>query len=117
MPSVAPPPTSVAAITLSVYRAPSCTKAFGVSDHNLPNLPVILGPNIIGSVKMFNMNALSRVTGAFDYVRDGGGSIQTIDGGRGYNVFNFDASRSSALYSVSETVQPSSLVFNYVIKY
>ena len=77
----------------------------------------VLLPNITGSVKMFNMNALSRVTGAFDYVRDGGGSIQTVDGGVGYNVFNFDASRSSALYSVSETVQPSSLVFNYVIKY
>lgn len=74
-------------------------------------------PNITGSVKMFNMNALSRVTGAFDYVRDGGGSIQTVDSAVGYNVFNFDASRSSALYSVSETVQPSSLVFNYVIKY
>lgn len=74
-------------------------------------------PNITGSVKMFNMNALSRVTGAFDYVRDGGGSIQTVYSAVGYNVFNFDASRSSALYSVSETVQPSSLVFNYVIKY
>ena len=77
----------------------------------------VLLPNIIGSVKMYNMNALSRVTGAFDYVRDGSGSIQTVDGGVGHNVFNFDASRSSALYSVSETVQPSSLVFNYVIKY
>ena len=79
--------------------------------------PVILGPNITGSVKMFNMNALSRVTGAFDYVRDGGGSIQSVDGGIGYNIFNIDASRSSALYSTSETVQPSSLIFNYVIKY
>jgi hypothetical protein len=74
-------------------------------------------PNITGSVEMFNMNALSRVTGAFDYVRDGGGSIQSVDGGIGYNIFNIDASRSSALYSTSETVQPSSLIFNYVIKY
>ena len=77
----------------------------------------VLLPNITGSVKMFNMNALSRVTGAFDYVRDGGGSIQSVDGGIGYNIFNIDASRSSALYSTSETVQPSSLIFNYVIKY
>ena len=80
-------------------------------------LPVILGPNIIGSVKAYNMNLLSKVTGAFDYVRDGGGSIQSINGGIGYNIFNIDASRSSALYSTSETVQPSSLILNYVIKY
>ena len=74
-------------------------------------------PNIIGSVKAYNMNLLSKVTGAFDYVRDGGGSIQSINGGIGYNIFNIDASRSSALYSTSETVQPSSLILNYVIKY
>ena len=111
------PPGNCPDLNVSAYKAPSCTKVFGVSDHNLPNLPVILGPNITGSVKAYSMNLLSKVTGAFDYVRDGGGSIQTVDGGMGYNVFNFDASRSSALYSVSETVQPSSLVFNYVIKY
>ena len=77
----------------------------------------VLLPNIIGSVKAYNMNLLSKVTGAFDYVRDGGGSIQSINGGIGYNIFNIDASRSSALYSTSETVQPSSLILNYVIKY
>ena len=74
-------------------------------------------PNIIGSVKAYNMNLLSKVTGAFDYVQDGGESIQSINGGIGYNIFNIDASRSSALYSTSETVQPSSLILNYVIKY
>ena len=68
----------------------------------------VLLPNIIGSVKAYNMNLLSKVTGAFDYVQDGGGSIQSINGGIGYNIFNIDASRSSALYSTSETVQPSS---------
>ena len=83
----------------------------------LSTRPVILGPNIIGSVKAYNMNLLSKVTGAFDYVQDGGGSIQSINGGIGYNIFNIDASRSSALYSTSETVQPSSLILNYVIKY
>ena len=88
-----------------------------LGDMMLSTRPVILGPNIIGSVKAYNMNLLSKVTGAFDYVQDGGGSIQSINGGIGYNIFNIDASRSSALYSTSETVQPSSLILNYVIKY
>lgn len=78
---------------------------------------MILGPNITGTVKAYNMNLLSKVTGAFDYVQDGGESIQSVNGAIGYNIFNIDASRSSALYSTSETVQPSSLILNYAIKY
>ena len=114
MPSVAPPPTSVAAITLSVYRAPSCTKVFGVSDHNLPNLPVILGPNITGIFTTHNHYPY--LSGAFS-------SAGTNGVGLGYAStipvlkLNMDASKCSAIYSKGETVQPSSLVFNYVIKY
>ena len=114
MPSVAPPPTSVAAITLSVYRAPSCTKVFCVSDHNLPNLPVILGPNITG---MFTThNHFPAYNGAFY----GAGSTGV---GLGYAstiavlLIKMDANRCSAIYGNGENVQPKSLVFNYVIKY
>jgi hypothetical protein len=31
--------------------------------------------------------------------------------------FGFDASRSSQIYGKSPTVQPNSLIFNYVVKY
>ena len=34
-----------------------------------------------------------------------------------YGRIGFNASRSNTIYSNSKTVQPRSLVFNYVIKY
>ena len=114
MPSVAPPPTSVAAITLSVYRAPSCTKVFGVSDHNLPNLPVILGPNITGIFTTHNHYPY--LTGPFSSAGTNGvglGYAETIP----VLKIKMDASEGSAIYGKGETVQPSSLVLNYVIKY
>lgn len=119
MPSVAPPPTSVAAITLSVYRAPSCTKVFGVSDHNLPNLPIILGPNITGKFGIIWSAALSILVqeGAlYAYTfRPGQLSGGTINYGIPY--LGFDANKSSSVYGNASTVQPSSLIFNYIIKY
>ena len=115
MPSVAPPPTSVAAITLSVYRAPSCTKVFGVSDHNLPNLPVILGPNITGNMSL--VTGSSSCSGSFYYISSTNSRISASVVANANNDIGFSASKSTSIYGNSTTVQPSSLVLNYVIKY
>jgi hypothetical protein len=121
MPSVAPPPTSVAAITLSVYRAPSCTKVFGVSDHNLPNLPVILGPNIIGtSAYCYCWGAGVVSTGALkDSKMSNKASMVSGHNPEAYELLaiDFNAKNSNQIYHTDSTVQPRSLVFNYIIKY
>ena len=91
---------------------------FGVSDHNLPNLPVILGPNITGAA-FFNgafngsCNSDGALSGSY-----GSGKINTGGGfGDDWNLYiNFNASKSNAIYK-DTTVQPSSLVLNYIIKY
>ena len=77
-------------------------------------LPVILGPNITG---MFTThNHLPAYNGAFY----GAGSTGV---GLGYAstiavlLLKMDANRCSAIYGNGEAVQPSSLIFNYVIKY
>ena len=77
-------------------------------------IPVILGPNITG---MFTThNHLPAYNGAFY----GAGSTGV---GLGYAstiavlLLKMDANRCSAIYGNGEAVQPSSLIFNYVIKY
>lgn len=78
----------------------------------------VLLPNITGS---FNQ----RSAGASG--RPGCISVSLI-GGSGYrlaldtsaqigDVIDFNASRSSSIYGASNTVQPLSLVLNYIIKY
>jgi hypothetical protein len=67
-------------------------------------------PNITGSVN-FHMNAMSIVTGAF-YAGDSYTFEFTPKSGTNYNKyckFYFDASRSSAVYGKSDTVQPHSV--------
>ena len=108
------PPSNCPGINVSVYKAPSWTKTRKAADQIIPNLPVILGPNITG---MFTThNHLPYLSGAFS-------SAGTNGVGLGYAStipvlkLNMDASKCSAIYSKGETVQPSSLIFNYVIKY
>ena len=81
---------------------------------NAFTLPIILGPNITG---MFTThNHLPAYNGAFY----GAGSTGV---GLGYAstiavlLLKMDANRCSAIYGNGEAVQPSSLIFNYVIKY
>ena len=83
-------------------------------DMMLSTRPVILGPNITG---MFTThNHLPAYNGAFY----GAGSTGV---GLGYAstiavlLLKMDANRCSAIYGNGEAVQPSSLIFNYVIKY
>lgn len=82
--------------------------------------PVILGPNITGSF-------FGAVTGGSGYTTSGVFTA-TNNGPRSYglnagslqqsaNIIEINASRSSSIYGNSTTVQPNSLVLNYVIKY
>ena len=81
-------------------------------------LPIILGPNITGAANFagaFNGDWSSN--GALA----GSGGNGRINTGGGYGDDNnlyiyFNASNSNAIYKET-TVQPSSLVLNYIIKY
>ena len=80
----------------------------------MPILPVILGPNITGIFTTHNHNPY--LSGAFSGAGTNGvglGYASTIP----VLMLKMDASKCSAIYSKCETVQPSSLVLNYVIKY
>ena len=89
-----------------------------LGDMMLSTRPVILGPNITGAAKFdgaFNGGWSSN--GA---LAGSGGNGRTNTGG-GYGDDNnlyiyFNASNSNAIYK-DTTVQPSSLVLNYIIKY
>ena len=81
-------------------------------------LPVILGPNIIGTALSPNIKA----DGCMIHYDDVSGThhaivSDTISAYLLYSKFGFNASLSNTIYSNSKTVQPRSLVFNYVIKY
>ena len=83
-------------------------------------LPVILGPNITG--KLF-------IPKCGEGIVDKAGSFQDSYNGRcdysghssgDHNSFLyivFDASNSNSQYKDTNSIQPSALVFNYVIKY
>uniref|UniRef100_UPI00402A8A46 hypothetical protein n=1 Tax=Succinivibrio sp. TaxID=2053619 RepID=UPI00402A8A46 len=77
-------------------------------------LPVILGPNITGIFTTHNHNPY--LSGAFSGAGTNGvglGYASTIP----VLMLKMDASKCSAIYSKGKTVQPSSLILNYVIKY
>ena len=78
------------------------------------NIPVILGPNIIGAISPLEGNYPS-YNGCFS-------SSSSWKGGEGNGNYSyvslvFNASKSNSIYSKSNTVQPNSLVFYYMIKY
>ena len=78
----------------------------------------MLGPNITGISIWNQVNGNASQHGAIkvtendiSYVANGSTS------GRALANLEFNASWSNSIYSKSNTVQPSSLVFNYIIKY
>ena len=76
--------------------------------------PVILGPNITGIFTTHNHYPY--LTGPFSSAGTNGvglGYAETIP----VLKIKMDANKGSAIYGKGETVQPSSLIFNYVIKY
>lgn len=101
----------------------------GTSTFNLPNLvdKFVEGsatsgtvksaglPNITGSM-FINAGKNSIDNGAFKYTATVGGG-GTGNSNTGTGSFSFDASRSSAVYGKSTTVQPPALTMRYIIKY
>ena len=76
-------------------------------------LPVILGPNITGGFGQLNETSCGGV------FYKGGTYAENIKIGQSWtnSTVMFDATRVSSIYGASTTVQPYSLVFNYIIKY
>ena len=79
-------------------------------------LPMILGPNITGSLTAVN-GRFTVASGAFSYSSDLTSMISASVAANANRGVNFSASNSSSIYGDSTTVQPKSLIFNYVIKY
>ena len=80
------------------------------------NSPVILGPNITGRFGIVS-GGIYGASGAFSrdserYSRISASVVANAEAG-----INFFASNSNSIYGDSTTVQPKSLIFNYVIKY
>lgn len=78
---------------------------FGYIDAGLPN---ITGGNVV--IGPYNANGW----GAF---RNLGRDQNIHGGGEWYFTGNFDASRSSAIYGKSSTVQPPAIKVNFIIKF
>ena len=80
--------------------------------------PVILGPNITGDFSLSEMLPLEKANGAFYTLSDTPTTNTFIAQGLGSNyIFGFHAYLSNSIYNRSDTVQPASLVLNYIIKY
>ncbi len=79
----------------------------------MPSLPVILGPNITGGFGQLNEISCGGV------FYKGGTYAENIKTGQSWtnSTVMFDATRVSSIYGASTTVQPYSLVLNYIIKY
>jgi hypothetical protein len=75
-------------------------------------------PNITGVITntIWNADGYEQYTGAFSVNENLAQSYGTA-GALSSRGFNFDASRSSAIYGNSNTVQPPSVTMRYIIKY
>ena len=84
----------------------------------MPILPVILGPNIIGNFSLSEMRPVEITNGAFYTLTQHPvpNTYRSSGSGSSY-IFGFNAHLSNSIYDSSTTVQPNSLVFNYIIKY
>lgn len=71
-------------------------------------------PNITGE---FTGSASNIISGAFSLVSASTGYLRLETSYSDCRIYSFNASRSSSIYGNSTTVQPNSLIFNYIIKY
>ena len=78
-------------------------------------MPVILGPNITGNLSL--VTGSSSCSGSFYFTSSTNSRISASVVANINNDIGFSASKSTSIYGNSTTVQPSSLVLNYVIKY
>ena len=75
-------------------------------------------PNITGDFSLSEMLPVETTHGAFYTLSDTPTSRTFRSEGTGAcYIFGFHAYLSNSIYNRSDTVQPASLVFNYMIKY
>ncbi len=72
-------------------------------------------PNITGNLSL--VTGSSSCSGSFYYISSTNSRISASVVANANNDIGFSASKSTSIYGNSTTVQPSSLVLNYVIKY
>lgn len=92
-----------------------------------PNDPVILGPNITGVfwdlASTLTLPTMGTANGVFftNYLSKDNGVYSIYGADHSYyddkDGIGFNAHLSSSVYRDTSTVQPKSLVFNYIIKY
>lgn len=84
----------------------------------MKSLPVILGPNITGNFSLSEMRPVEITNGAFyTLVQHPVPNTYRSSGSGSSYVFGFNAHLSNSIYNRSNSVQPSSLVLNYIVKY
>lgn len=75
----------------------------------------VLLPNITGN--LYLVTGSNSCTGSFYFTSSTNSRISASVVANANNDIGFSASKSTSIYGNSTTVQPSSLVLNYVIKY
>ena len=75
----------------------------------------VLLPNITGN--LYLVTGTNGCTGSFYFTSSTNSCISASVVANANRDIGFSASKSSSIYGNSTTVQPSSLVLNYVIKY
>ena len=75
----------------------------------------VLLPNITGN--LYLVTGSNGCTGSFYFISSTNSRISASVVANANNDIGFSASKSTSIYGNSTTVQPSSLVLNYVIKY
>lgn len=84
-------------------------------DMMLSTRPVILGPNITGN--LYLVTGSSSCSGSFYSISSTNSRISANVVASANRDIGFSASKSSSIYGNSTTVQPNTLVLNYIIKY
>jgi hypothetical protein len=77
----------------------------------------MLGPNITGFSMWNQVSGNATQRGAIKVTEDKVAFVTANSLDRPLASLEFNASWSNSIYDKSNTVQPSSLVFNYIIKY
>ena len=107
----------------TTFNIPNCSGKFLQMDTSKtigtsvePGLPNITGNFFVGNIQYQSGNEYGgSVNGAF--TRTNGSGVQGASWTARGTTYNFNASRSNAIYGKSTTVQPPAIVVNYFIKY
>lgn len=111
--SVSPPPPKVPAV-LRAVKAPD--ELLKIANHML-KVPVMLGPNITGTIGRIPNDNQDQTAGAFEETSTSSDIVNAAAmGAIGTFVNSFSAAKSNTIYANSETVQPRSNQVLIIIK-